>query len=400
MSDKPLGVIMKFLYLSSFCSSLEYERIFKKYGTTSSHASHRFHKLLTRGLVSNGIGVETITHRTIKNATKEERRKKNECVDGINFNYIPVRNLGKYDRIYTIVEAFRLLNKLKKEDPQLVICTDILRGELSIATLLFRMFNKCKTIGLVTDVPNFRANEERKGIKALPYKIKNFLISKYDSYIFLTEKMNETLNLEGKPYVIIEGIVDESISEIPNILENKHPEKVVMMAGLLEKEYGVDALVEAFYNIKIDDARLHFYGKGKSADVIKAYAEKDSRICFFGEVLNNKIIEEEKKAFLLVNPRPAVGEWVSYSFPSKNMEYISSGTPMLAYELPCIPKEYDGHYIKIADRLEQILGDVLNKERLELHQFGLDAQRWIIENKNSNVQTRNLVKMINEHLLK
>ena len=194
--------------------------------------------------------------------------------------------------------------------------------------------------------------------------------------------------------------MDETISEVPNILEDKHPEKVVMMAGLLEKEYGVDALVEAFHNIKIDDARLHFYGKGQSAEIIKAYAEKDSRICFFGEAINSTIIEEEKKAFLLVNPRPAAGEWVLYSFPSKNMEYISSGTPMLAYELPCIPKEYDGHYIKITNSLEQILGDVLNKERSELHQFGLNAQRWIIGNKNSSVQTQHLVKMINEHLLK
>lgn len=391
---------MKFLYLSSFCSSFEYERIFKKYGTTSSHASHRFHKLLTRGLVLNGIGVETVTHRTIKNATEEERSEKNECVDGIKFNYIPVRNLGALDRLYTIFKACCLLNKLKKEDPQLVICTDILRGELSIATTLFKIFNKCKTIGLVTDIPNFRANEERKGIRALPYKLKNFLISRYDSYIFLTEEMNETLNSKGKPYVIIEGIVDETISEPPNIPENKYPEKVVMMAGLLEKEYGVDALLEAFHNIKTEDALLHFYGKGKSVELIKSYAYKDSRICFFGEVINSKIIEEEKKSFLLINPRPAVGEWVKYSFPSKNMEYISSGTPMLAYELPCIPKEYDGYYFKINDSLEQILGDLLNQERSKLHQFGLNAQRWILENKNSRVQTLHLVKMINEHLLK
>lgn len=382
------------------CSLAEYERLFIKYKTTSSHASQRFHRLITLGMIENGVDVETVTHRSIKNPDVEECKERIEVENNITYNYLKQLKINGLNRPYTILAAYRKLKKISVLNPDMLLCVDILKGELSIAALLFRIFHKCKTIGLVTDVPNFRANEKRKGIRALPYKFKNFLISRYDSYIFLTEKMNETLNHKGKPYVIIEGIVDETIAEIPNIPENKHPEKVVMMAGLLEKEYGVDALLDAFHNIKIEDARLYFYGKGKSVELIKSYAYKDSRICFFGEVINSKIIEEEKKAFLLINPRPAAGEWVKYSFPSKNMEYISSGTPMLAYELPCMPKEYDGYYFKIKGNLEQILDDLLNQERSELHQFGLNAQRWILENKNSRVQTRHLVKMINEYLLK
>jgi len=203
------------------------------------------------------------------------------------------------------------------------------------------------------------------------------------------------LNIKGKPYVVIEGIVDETISEKPNLLENKYPEKVVMMAGLLEKEFGVDELLEAFHNIEDKNARLYLYGKGKSVDLIKEYAKKDSRISFFGEAINKKIIEEEKKATFLINPRPATGEWVNYSFPSKNMEYISSGTPMIAYDLPCIPAEYEGKFIKILDKsIESTLYSCLKMDREVIHSFGLNAQKWILENKNSRKQTQSLVKML------
>lgn len=143
------------------------------------------------------------------------------------------------------------------------------------------------------------------------------MISVYDGYIFLTEKMNERLNKKNKPYVVVEGMVDQAVLEIPNTVENKYPEAVCMMAGLLEDIFGVSALLKAFMKTDKANARLLFYGKGSAVSEINACAEKDPRIKYCGELTNQQIVAEEKKATLLINPRPAEGEWTAYSFPSK-----------------------------------------------------------------------------------
>lgn len=386
---------MKIIYLSSLCSIAEYERLFERYGTTSSHASQKFHRLLTRGFFENGVQIETVTHRSLQKVSADALKEKTEEFDGIIYNYLPQTKYKKFNRLYIVLKAYKKLKQIKKQNADMNICVDILRGELSIAVALFSFFNKCKTIGIVTDVPSFRADETRKGIKALPIKFKNFLISRYDLYVFLTEKMNTELNPKHKPYVIIEGIADDKISEGCREGTVKYPEKVIMLAGLLEKEYGIDDLVEAFYGIKDDDIRLHIYGKGKSVKLIKEYAEKDGRIKFFGEALNQVVVSEEKKATLLVNPRKALGEWVNYSFPSKNIEYIASGTPLLAYELPCIPIDYkDKYFIIENDDLRASLEKCISLEKNELNEFGKNAQSWILENKNPKNQSKKIIDMI------
>ena len=97
----------------------------------------------------------------------------------------------------------------------------------------------------------------------------------------------------------------------------------------------------------------------------------------------------------MVNPRKAEGEWVKYSFPSKNIEYMASGTPLLAYNLPCIPPEYSDKYFAIdPQNLELSLKNILLLEKEELHTFGMEARKWICEQKNSHIQAKKIIKML------
>lgn len=377
------------------CSLAEYERLFIKYKTTSSHASQRFHRLLVSGMVSNGVEIETVTHRSIKKPDAAEQKKMTEIENEIKYNYLPQVRFEKLNRIYTIISAYFKLVEIKKTNPDMFICVDILKGELSIAANLFKIFHKCTMTAIVTDVPSYRATETRKGLMSIPYRLKNALIAGYDNYVFLTEQMNDLLNYSHKPYVIIEGVADNSFNAPMISLDEKYTEKVVMMAGLLEPEYGVDDLVRAFHNIKMDDIRLHLYGRGSSVNIIKDYASKDSRICFFGEVLNQQILDEERKVTLLVNPRKLEGEWVKYSFPSKNIEYMASGTPLLAYYLPCIPQEYaDKFFVIDPENLEESLKNILSLKREDLNFFGIKAQKWICEQKKPHIQASKIIKML------
>lgn len=391
---------MKVLYISSFCPISEYEAMFKKYNSASSHAAHKFNRLVIRGLKANGCSVDALTQRIIPKGIKDAYPRKKITEDGVDFNILPRKKNITFNRAYTIVRAFFDILKWRKQNPDGVIICDIILGEMSIATVLARAFTKIKTVGLVTDVPAVKAGDTRSGIKAIPMKIKNGIIQSYDAYLFLTEQMDSLLNPKHKPYTVVEGVADENVCNIPNTLENKHPEKVCMMAGLLERVFSIETLLEAFQNVKCDDARLRFYGKGGAVPFILKASEADSRIQYCGELTNAQIVEEEKKATFLVNPRRSDGEWTAYCFPSKNMEYVASGTPLVGCKLPCIPPEYEGHFYEIYPETVQGFTDTLQKlldtDREEIHAFGLAAQKWTLENKTPTPSLKKTVEMLKE----
>ena len=386
---------MKVIYLSSLCSKKEYERMFNIYGTTSSHASQKFHRSIVQGLTENGLNVTALSYRAISKPQLDDLIKEPDVESKVMINYLPHHKTSKLNRVYTIFKTYGFLHKWFKENKDGVICSDIINGEFSIAIFIFSILHKCKKVAIVTDVPSCRAMDTRKGLKSIPPKIKNYLIQQFDGYVFLTEQMDSLLNPKHKPFVVMEGVIDESAAQVPNVYENKYPECVCMMAGLLEKEFGVDTLLEEFSKIDNDDLKLNFYGKGKSVQLILDYSKKDKRICYGGELLNSQILEEERKSTLLINPRPPIGEWTKYSFPSKNIEYISSGTPMIAYKLDGMPKEYYGHFYHIKDGdIGKTLREVLEYSREELHQFGCSAREWILKEKTPKNQTESLAKLI------
>ena len=123
-------------------------------------------------------------------------------------------------------------------------------------------------------------------------------------------------------------------------LEKKTSPRSVFYDGGVSKQYGLADLVEGFRMADIPNARLEIYGPGDYVPELQKIAEEDSRIIYGGMLMNSEIVEREQQATLLVNPRPTHEEFVKYSFPSKTMEYMASGTPVLTTRLPGMPKEY------------------------------------------------------------
>jgi glycosyltransferase involved in cell wall biosynthesis len=88
-------------------------------------------------------------------------------------------------------------------------------------------------------------------------------------------------------------------------------------------------LVHAFIDANVGNSELHLYGDGDFADELEEIARNNERIKYFGVKPNDYVVAEQLKVILLVNPRPTNEEYTRYSFPSKNMEYMVSGTPVL-----------------------------------------------------------------------
>lgn len=234
--------------------------------------------------------------------------------------------------------------------------------------------------------------------KMLFGNIENFY-KEMNGFVFLTEQMNERVKTE-KPYCIVEGIYNSS--EDRKIIAKNDEVKTIFYSGMLYEKFGVKKLLDAFRSLKNPNYRLQICGCGELEECIRESALIDKRIQFLGLIDRKKALELQSMASLLVNPRTPEGDFTKYSFPSKDIEYLVSGTPTLIYQLPGIPTEYYDYCYSLGPNELSVedLGEKIN-EILSLpdsinEALGQSARNFIIEKKNDKVQAKKIIKLISK----
>lgn len=219
-----------------------------------------------------------------------------------------------------------------------------------------------------------------------------------DSYIFLTESMTKIINIHNKPYVVIEGMVSraqiEMYNRIPGLAEVETGTKIILYSGSFLKEFGIDNLLNAFLTIGNSKFELWLCGPPAEAELVLKFSNIDPRIKYLGFLQNEELIKAQKSATVLINPRPVFGEYVKYSFPSKTMEYLLSGRPLIMAKLPGLPTEYYDFIYFLSDTKADIIAktilDICGRSREELNDFGYKAKMFVIRSKNSLAQAKKL----------
>ena len=400
---------MNILYVSTLSSDKKFKEIFENSSNKPQQQEQKFHSLLSKGLMSSVISLYVLSRPPVNKSTDKKVKisRVKETNNDVTYHYLRFIDNPVLKHITLFIDGF--INSIKwnfkKRKQERVIICDVLKLSISVSALLASKLCSIKSVAIVTDIPNYMQNytvQKKSPIKHLISNIYrvicNFFMCRYDSYIVLTEQINELVNPSSRPYIVIEGMVDLNMENKPNVLQDKYEEKIVIYAGTLHKKYGVKKLIEAFVKLKMDDARLWLYGSGEMDTEIKNYEKEDHRIKYFGVVANDDVVKEQLKATLLVNPRPSCEEFTKYSFPSKNMEYMVSGTPILTTPLQGIPKEYNDYVYLFEDEtingMTETLEGILGKSKGELHKKGLKAKEFVLREKNNNKQAKRILDMI------
>jgi glycosyltransferase involved in cell wall biosynthesis len=221
------------------------------------------------------------------------------------------------------------------------------------------------------------------------------MYAQLDGFILLTQQMNDVVNPHKKPHMIMEGLVElESSTSDSQAVIKSHP-PTILYAGALRKEYGLDALLEGFSALLRPDVRLVVYGAGPySAEIVSA-SKADPRIVFGGRIPVTQVMQEQRKAWILVNTRRVEDEFTKYSFPSKILSYMSSGTAVLTTRLPGMPEDYFEHLFLIdgagAQGITDALNELLSLPPRDLEMRGRHAQEFVLNKKNNVVQTARII---------
>jgi glycosyltransferase involved in cell wall biosynthesis len=393
---------MNILYVSTLCSDRLIKELFDA-GYKPIQAIQKFNTLLVNGLAENGCDLYALTE-IPKTVGPRFLKRKRETENGIAFTYCRKIDIKLFYNLYMFLSGFFLTLRwgLKHRD-QSVAIMDVLQTEFCSGALYACKLLRIKTVAVVTDLPGLPgmlAGTRRTFIHRFVEKAINRYANSFDAYILLTEQMNEVVNLKGRPYMIMEGLVDVNMADAGATV-NGDGRKIVIYAGGLYEEYGIKYLIDGFKMLDDKDVELHLFGHGPMVNEIEEEIKRDGRIRFFGIVHNSKVVEAELQATLLVNPRPTVEDFTKYSFPSKNMEYMVSGTPVLTTNLPGMPKEYHDYVYLLEDESAQGVSQVLKKLLVdtpasELKDKGLSAKQFVLKNKNNIFQSKRVIDFIKQ----
>ncbi|WP_342421229.1 glycosyltransferase [Paenibacillus sp. FSL E2-0178] len=255
------------------------------------------------------------------------------------------------------------------------------------------------------DLPEFMNTDEKKGflfefLKSTDKRIMDMLLKYVDSFVFLTKFMIERVNVQNRPWTVIEGIantyqIENNFDLINETNQNKC--KSILYTGTLNKAYGIMDLLDAFKMIKDDSLQLWICGAGEAQKEVENLAIIDKRVIYYGQVSHDEAVKLQHQAHLLINPRNNEGEYTKFSFPSKIMEYMLSGTPALIYKLPGIPDEYYDYLLTIngigATAIANSIKEIFGQKEEDLIELGRRSREFVLSQKNPEVQIKKIIEL-------
>lgn len=376
------------------------------------NAANVFQWNIVNGIIANGVSkLKLINSLYIGSFPKKYTQllissykfKLSDKFEGENIGFINIPIFKEILRFFLMKKELKKW-ALENHENKLIISYAATYPMTKALEYVKRINSNIQTCLVVPDLPIYMNLSKNK--TGLLHQIKNKIVikqmSKADSYILLTEQMRYKIkNSENKPYVVIEGMASPMKGDLKSFnelgyLSTTLKKKYFLYSGTLNIEYGVLDLIKSFEELNNQDLHLVICGEGEAEEILKKC--KNEQIHFLGRCSHEDVLCLQQNAYALINPRKNSNEYTKYSFPSKIMEYLSSGRPTIAYFLDGMPLEYKKYMICIDEEvgLTKVLQDVIEKGETFCECFGKNAKSFVLSEKNSTNQMKKVLDLFDE----
>lgn len=302
----------KILYVSSAIDEFDYPSFLKLWKDGLNTSNQNFHYRMIKALAINNE-VHVISLRPLNNnCSNGSFNSLNKTTGNITWEYLKVKN-NKYLRYISFIKETKHIIKNQNIE---TIFVDAMNYQCLKIALKAKKQLHCKLIPILTDNP-YNISFMKKTYQDKLIKV----AQKGDSFVALTQGLNDLYNHTKKPYVIVNGIVPDKITE-PS--ENKYG-KYIFFGGAMMKRYGVYDLIKAYQEINPNSISLLLAGHHYDLAEVNKAINNNKNIKFLGTLPYKEIKQLEENAYININPRPYEEQLDKYSIPSKTIEYASSG---------------------------------------------------------------------------
>lgn len=400
---------MKILYLGTICDLSRYQEMLKRCKVKPSVAATVFESALLKGFSENNADIEILSYPAIPAFPKSPfiyfGGYSEVLMQRYNCYWLKSFNLPFFKQLIRRFDARKkMIQWAKKNENGGVILTYSIPPFLAKSVIGIAKKYNLKTVAIIPDLPknmymNHKISKLGDLVRQKYLKLALCQQGAFDAYIYLTESMHDIIAPQ-KPYIVMEGIFDDTtlckIAQSESVC--KASPRAIMYAGRLHQKYGINNLMDAYEMLGSSDTELWLFGDGTAIDDVKNRVANNPRVRYFGNVSRESILKFEQQATVLVNPRSTKDDFTKYSFPSKTIEYMASGTPLLTTRLDGIPNDYYQYVFSISDNdkalLSNALRQILSLSDEELSLKGNIAKRFVYETKNAKVQTLRIMDFL------
>ncbi|MCB7070221.1 glycosyltransferase [Caldibacillus sp. 210928-DFI.2.22] len=398
-----------YLFLGFAVPDEEMEKVFKL-DKLPSIQTHKFNWNLIKGLeLCDTFKYTYISARPVSDYPYYPRKKfrshnwKIKIFDkSINIIEIPFINtsiLKIITRFFSgMYYIFKEYNKEKNKGGIIVYSVHV--PFMLLGYLISRIYS-IDYIAIWTDPPSVQIERDsflKAKLRSIELYISKFLMRKASKVIALTKYLAEDFAPQ-KPYLVIEGIIDENEMNWTRSRKISSSEIKIVYTGSLSKRYGIKNIVEGFLMNKNENLVLEIYGRGDFEEDLKQICLVNNKVVYKGFISQKEVLNVQREADFLINARSPEEEYVKYSFPSKTLEYMLSGTPLITTMLPGIPEEYRNYVLVLEDNnpktICQMLENIVKMGKEERDQVGLKALEFVKRKNNIN-QAKKIIDFLNK----
>ncbi len=289
------------------------------------------------------------------------------------------------DEILRFFYILKLLNKWDGKNNNVESRIILMNAsiEITLAVLFFSKFYNIKTYCLIIDTAlgNFKPDTLWNKFNYCCFFLSEKLYKFFDGSIAVNANVFDYLNLNKKPHLLSRI----GYSSVPlKTLSNKTNDNIeIIYTGSLINYDGIHELLDAISTFECYKVCLTIYGNGPLRGMVESYASKCKNIKYGGILPFNKISDVLKKADYLINPRISYSFTDIFGFPSKMVEYLLSGTPVITTSYAAMPKEYKNFTFIIEDESSEgiknaILRAITCEEETKLNMVK-KAYQYIVE---------------------
>ena len=290
------------------------------------------------------------------------------------------------------------LPAIRKTGTEMLIIHGVHSPFLWFAALIRKM-RLAKVVVVLTDPPGVVLRTDghaRRALKRLDIEVARRALRRVDGTIVLSKALEQDF-APRRPSLLMEGISRDL--GLPDRTDSRPGRTIVIYAGGLYAEYGALDLAKAVHESDLN-VELRMFGRGPAAQEIAALSKRDPRIIAPRALSRDDIVREYASASVLVQPRPADQTFVPYSFPSKLLEYMASGVPVISTRLPSIPADYEPFALWAngsgPTAIRAALHRFVQMSHAERRSLGAAARDYVMLEKSALAQGKRIAKFLAE----
>jgi glycosyltransferase involved in cell wall biosynthesis len=296
----------------------------------------------------------------------------------------------------TILELLRWGWKNRHEHSRIVYCYN-LSVPPGLFTLIGSRLIRAKKVVLLCDIDVPGETAPNSLYHRLDYWLQRRLIPRFDGHVVASDAIAHDF-LPGKPYLRLEGGLRKEIFEQTGkrtaSWDDRNDVFVIASAGRLDETNGIPQLLQAFSLLSGGKFQLRIAGWGPLEEQVRAASSRDARIKFLGLLPFAEVLEMYDSSDLLINLRVTQIRNTKYFFPSKMMEYLASGVPVISTCTGHVEEEFGSFTYLLREEtpeaLYKLIRYVSELDPQERRESGRMARAYMATHKTWEAQTQKL----------